>query len=310
MATTSQSLQQNIAGPSWWQRQSFRQMIWRAIVYVILISVAIVMVLPLAWLLVSSLKPETDIFFYPPRWIPNPATLNNYIHALKGEFFRDVMNQAQQIFEVSDYLFNTLIIIIANMIFGVTISALVAYALARLRFRGRELIFYTVIGALFMPGVIMIIPRFVIFSRLGLINTRWPLIVPAFFGYANQIFFMRQYFMTIPTELEDAAYVDGCSTIRFWWQIMLPLTKAALGVQLIITFMYHWNDFLDPLIYLGVKPELATLQLAFIQMTDPRSLQFGVLFAYSALLVFPCLVVFFLFQRTLIQGIVFTGVKG
>jgi ABC-type glycerol-3-phosphate transport system permease component len=268
------------------------------------------MVLPLAWLTVSSLKPETDIWFYPPRWIPDPATLENYTHALRGEFFRDVTNQAQQIFEVSDYLRSTLIIIIANMIFGVAISALVAYALARLRFRGREFIFYTVIGALFIPSVIMIIPRFVIFHKLGLINTRWPLIVPAFFGYANQIFFMRQYFMTISTELEDAAYVDGCSTIRFWWQIMLPIARAALGVQLIITFMYHWNDFLDPLIYLGTSRELATLQLAYIRMTDPQSLVYGVQFAYSVMLVIPCLVVFFLFQKTLIQGVVFTGVKG
>jgi ABC-type glycerol-3-phosphate transport system permease component len=310
MTIISETVQSSPRDPGWWQRQSVRQGIWRAVVYVILISLAMVMVLPLAWLIVSSLKPETDIFFYPPRWIPDPATLENYSHALKGEFFRDVMDQAQQIFEVSDYFINTMIIIIGNMIFGVAISALVAYALARLRFRGRDLIFYTVIGALFMPGVVFIIPRFVIFNSLHLTNTRWPLIIPAFFGYANQIFFMRQYFMTISNELEDAAYVDGCSTLRFWWQIMLPIAKAALGVQLIITFMYHWNDFLDPLIYLSTNTELATLQLAYIRMTDPQSLVYGVQFAYSIMLVIPCLVVFFLFQKMLIQGVVFTGVKG
>jgi multiple sugar transport system permease protein len=267
------------------------------------------MVLPLYWLVVSSLKFETDLFVYPPEWIPNPATLENYYGALTGAIYEE-SGVVAQMFDVTVYVRNTLTIIVANMIFGVTISALVAYALARLRFRGRDFIFYTVIGALFMPGVVLIVPRFVIFSRLDLTNTFWPLIIPGFFGYASQIFFMRQYFMTIPSELEDAAYVDGCSTFRFWWQIMLPLCKAALAVQLIITFMYHWNDFLDPLIYVGVKPDMATVQLAIIQVMDPHALRYGVLFAYSTLLVLPCLLVFFLFQRTLIQGVVFTGVKG
>ncbi len=310
MTSFSTSIQSNPEKPIWWQRQSFRQGIWRVFVYAILILVALVMVLPLVWLAVSSLKLEMDLFHYPPQWIPNPATLDNYYRAITGKMLEDVTGQAQQSFSFPRYVQNTLIIIIANMIFGVSISALVAYALARLRFRGREFIFYTVIGALFLPGVVMIIPRFVIFSRLDLTNTFWPLIIPGFFGYATQIFFMRQYFMTIPTELEDAAYVDGCSTLRFWWQVMLPLAKAALAVQLIITFMYHWNDFLDPLIYLGVSPDRATVQLAIIQVMDPQALRFGVLFAYSTLLVIPCLVVFFLFQRTLIQGVVFTGVKG
>jgi multiple sugar transport system permease protein len=309
MATTSKSLGASIGAPSWWQRQSVRQGIWRASVYAILILVALVMVLPLLWLVVSSLKPETDLFRYPPEWIPNPATLENYHGALTGAIFEE-HGRVTEMFNIAVYVRNTLTIIVANMIFGVTISALVAYALARLRFRGRELIFYTVVGALFLPGVVMIVPRFVIFSRLDLTNTFWPLIIPGFFGYANQIFFMRQYFMTIPSELEDAAYVDGCSTFRFWWQIMLPLCKAALAVQLIITFMYHWNDFLDPLIYVGVKPDMATVQLAIIQVMDPHALRYGVLFAYSTLLVLPCLLVFFLFQRTLIQGVVFTGVKG
>jgi multiple sugar transport system permease protein len=309
MTTASESLQTSIGGPSWWQRQSVRQGFWRFLVYAILILVALVMLLPLYWLIVSSLKFETDLFRYPPEFIPNPATLSNYTGAVTGEIYEE-QGIVAQMFKVNVYVRNTMTIVIANMLFGVSISALVAYALARLRFRGRELIFYSVIGALFLPGVVMIVPRFVIFSRMNLTNTFWPLIIPAFFGYANQIFFMRQYFMTISSELEDAAYVDGCSTFRFWWQIMLPLCKAALAVQLIITFMYHWNDFLDPLIYLGVTPEHATVQLAIIQVMDPRALRFGVLFAYSTLLVLPCLLVFFLFQRTLIQGVVFTGVKG
>ena len=300
------ALVRNVA---WWKRQSVQQQIWRTIVYAILILVALMMLLPLFWLFASALKPETDLFLYPPKWIPNPATLDNFSRALTGQMFDDAVTLTQQ-FNLAIYARNTMIIIIANMVLGVATSALVAYALARIRFPGRELIFYSVIGALFLPGVVLMVPRFVIFSRLHLTNTFWPLIIPAFFGYAVQIFFMRQYFLTISSELEDAAFVDGCSTFRFWWQILLPLSKPAIAVQLIITFMYHWNDFLDPLIYLGVKPDVATLQLAIIQVMDPHSLRYGVLFAYSALLIIPPLVIFFLFQRTLIQGVVFTGVKG
>jgi multiple sugar transport system permease protein len=220
------------------------------------------------------------------------------------------LGAAAKMFNLPLYVRNTLIIVVGNIIFGVTISALVAYGLARLRFPGRDLIFYTVVGALFLPAVVLIVPRFVIFSKLRLTNTFWPLIIPGFFGYANQIFFLRQFFLTIPRDLEDSAYVDGCSTFRFWWRIMVPLCRPALVVQLIITFMYHWNDFLDPLIYLGVKPNIATVQLGIIQAMDPRAVRYGVLMAYSTLLVIPCLVVFLLFQRMLIQGIVFTGVKG
>jgi ABC-type glycerol-3-phosphate transport system permease component len=306
MTTLTKTIRSTSDKPSWWQRRSTHQGIWRAFVYAILILVASVLMLPFYWLVVSSLKFEPHLFRYPPQWLPSPATLINYVVALSDRMVEGVGGQTIQFFSFPLYVRNTLIIIISNMIFGVSISALVAYALARLRFRGRDLIFYTVIGALFMPGVVFIIPRFVIFSRLDLIDTFWPLIIPAFFGYAGQIFFLRQYFMTISSELEDAAYVDGCSTFRFWWQIMLPLCKSALAVQLILTFMYHWNDFLDPLIYIGAKPYLATVQISIVQIMHRGQ---AVLFAYSAVLVIPCLLVFFFFQRKLIQGVVFTGVK-
>ena len=311
MASMSISAPAVAGKPAWWQRRSVREGIWRGFVYLILILVALVLMLPFYWLLTSALKPEQDLFIYPPKWLPNPATLDNFRAALTGRIYEDQgVTVSPQMFNVPRYVRNTLIIVVGNMVVGVTISSLVAYGLARLRFPGREFIFYTVVGALFLPAVVLIIPRFVIFSRLKLTNTFWPLIVPGFFGYANQIFFLRQFFLTIPSELEDSAYVDGCSTFRFWWQIMLPLCRSAIAVQLIITFMYHWNDFLDPLIYLGVKPDITTVQLAIIQVMDPRALRYGVLMAYSTLLIAPCLLIFFVFQRTLIQGVVFTGVKG
>jgi ABC-type glycerol-3-phosphate transport system permease component len=309
VAVTSVPTQTSVGKPRWWQRKSVREGVWLACVHTFLVLVALVLMLPFYWLVTSALKPEQDLFLYPPKWLPNPATLDNFRAALTGKIFEESAG-AVAMFNVPRYVRNTLIIVLGNMVFGVTISALVAYSLARLHFPGRELIFYTVVGALFLPGVVLIIPRFVIFSRLSLTKTFWPLIVPGFFGYANQIFFLRQFFLTIPTELEDSAYVDGCSTFRFWWQIMLPLCKAAIAVQLIITFMYHWNDFMEPLIYLGVADNVATVQLAIIKTMDPHALRYGVLMAYSTFLIVPCLLIFFLFQRILIQGIVFTGVKG
>jgi len=309
MASATIPIQSTAGQPAWWQRESVREGVWRGFVYLILVLAALVLILPLFWLVKSALTLEADLFIYPPKWLPNPPTLANFRAALAGEMFQE-LGAAAKMFNLLLYVRNTLIIVLGNIIFGVTISALVAYGLARLRFPGRDLIFYTVVGALFLPAVVLIVPRFVIFSKLRLTNTFWPLIIPGFFGYANQIFFLRQFFMTIPRDLEDSAYVDGCSTFRFWWRIMVPLCRPALVVQLIITFMYHWNDFLDPLIYLGVKPNIATVQLGIIQAMDPRAVRYGVLMAYSTLLVIPCLVVFLLFQRMLIQGVVFTGVKG
>jgi len=309
MASATIPIESTVGQPAWWQRKSVREGVWRGFVYLILVLVAMVLILPLFWLVKSALTLEADLFVYPPKWLPNPPTLANFRAAFAGEMFQE-LGAAAKMFNLPLYVRNTLIIVVGNIIFGVTISALVAYGLARLRFPGRDLIFYTVVGALFLPAVVLIIPRFVIFSKLRLTNTFWPLIIPGFFGYANQIFFLRQFFMTIPRDLEDSAYVDGCSTFRFWWRIMLPLCRPALVVQLIITFMYHWNDFLDPLIYLGVKPDIATVQLGIIQAMDPRAVRYGVLMAYSTILVIPCLVVFLLFQRMLIQGVVFTGVKG
>jgi ABC-type glycerol-3-phosphate transport system permease component len=293
-----------------WQRRSMQDRVWRTIVYAVLIGVSIIMIFPLYWLVTSALKPENQIFVFPPRWFPAEITLQNFRQAVTGE----VLTSSADIVSGSNFSFplyvrNTLIIITGNMVFGVTISSLVAYGLARMKFVGRNLIFYSVIGAMFLPPIVLIIPRFVLFGQLGVLGTFWPLIIPGFFGYANQIFFLRQFYLAIPQDLEDAAYVDGCSPLRFWWSILLPLSKPAIIAQLIITFVYHWNDFLDPLIYLGQNSNLRTVQLAVVQFMDPRTIRYGVLMAYAALLVAPPLILFLVAQRAFIQGIVFTGVK-
>ena len=295
--------------PAWWQRRRWSVLAWHGAVYAVLIVVSFVMVLPLYWLVSSALKPENAIFAYPPTWVPAPPTTANFERALTGRLLEEATAGDVAQFNLPLYIRNTLVIIVGNMVFGVTVSTLVAYGLARMSFRGREILFYSVIAAMFLPPVVMIVPRFVIFSRLGLVGTLWPLIVPGLFGYANQIFFLRQFFLAVPRELEDAALVDGCSSFRFWWQILLPLSRPAVAAQLIITFVYHWNDFLDPLIYLGQSANLRTVQLAVVQFMDPRNIRYGVLMAYAAVLAAPPLILFFLAQRVFIQGIVFTGNK-
>jgi multiple sugar transport system permease protein len=298
-----------VSGPAWWQRKRLGLAAWHGAVYAVLIVVSFVMVLPLYWLVNSALKPESAIFSYPPNWVPSPYTTANFQRAVTGRILEEATAGDVAQFDFPLYIRNTLVIIVGNMVFGVTVSTLVAYGLARMSFRGRELLFYSVIAAMFLPPVVMIIPRFIIFSRLRLVGTLWPLIVPGLFGYANQIFFLRQFFLGVPRELEDAALVDGCSSFRFWWQILLPLSRPAVAAQLIITFVYHWNDFLDPLIYLGQSAQLRTVQLAVVQFMDPRNIQYGVLMAYAAVLAAPPLILFFLAQRVFIQGIVFSGNK-
>ncbi len=298
------------AGLALWERKSSRERVWLAFVYVILIVVGVMMLLPLYWLVTSGLKPEADLFLYPPKWIPNPIIWDNYREASLGYITEGVhSDQATSGFNSLLYLRNTLIIVVANIVGGVTSSSLIAYALARMRFRWRNMLFYTVLGTMLLPKVAILIPLFITFRKLGWINTFLPLTVPYFFGDAYLIFFLRQFFLTIPPELEDAARIDGCSTFRIWWQIILPLSKAALATAAILTFMYHWNDFLLPLIYLQ-KADLRTLQLGVVVFSDPYEQRWGVMMAYSSILVMPCLLVFFLAQRLFIQGIVFTGVKG
>lgn len=298
-----------IREPAWWQRKSVREGVWLSLIHAFLILSSLLLILPLYWLLVSSLRAEDQMFLYPPKWIPDPIVWDNWHRAFTGRLTEEMGAHVLKGFDFLLALRNTLIIVVGNMICGVTSSSLVAYSLSRLQFRGRDAIFYTVVGAMLLPGVATLIPRYVIFSKLGWVNTFLPLIVPRVFGDAFMIFFLRQFFLTIPLELEDAARIDGCGILRFWWRILLPLCRAAIVVQCIRAFIYHWNEFLDPLIYLQ-RDQLMTLQLAAARFHDPYFPLWGPMMAYGSVLVLPCLLVFFVAQRIFIQGIVFTGIKG
>lgn len=276
-----------------------RRMLRSTASFIILLFGAIIMVVPFFWLVSSSFKPEIEIFQFPPKWIPDPWRLANYTEALTRQPF-------------TLYIQNSLRIILLNEFAVLLSSSFCAYGFARMRFPGKNIWFGIVLGTMMLPGIILMIPSFVIFTRLGWVGTMLPLTVPHFFGGgAFNIFLFRQFFRTIPKDLSDAARIDGCNEFEIYWWIMLPLAKPALITVAIFTFLGGWNDLMGPLLYLS-KPEnytvslgLATFRSAFAGRT-----RWDYVMAASTAMTVPVIIVFFVLQRYFIKGIVLTGMKG
>jgi multiple sugar transport system permease protein len=264
--------------------------------YTLLAVLALVFVLPLIWMVSTSLKADQQIFAMPPQWIPETIMWSNYLRVF------DVM-------PFWTYLFNS-VIITGLTIFGTVLSgSLVAYAFGCLEWRGRDKLFVVVLATMMLPMQVTMIPLFVLFKDIGWLNTIKPLTVPAFFGGgAFTIFLLRQFFMTLPKSLFDAARIDGCSEIRIWWSIVLPLARPALASVAILTFMFSWNDFLGPLIYLSEKMQ-GTLALGLAMMVGQHQTDWALLMAASILMMLPILLLFFFFQKYFIQGFTMSGIK-
>ncbi len=274
--------------------------VWRTLVLVLLFAGACVMILPFLWLLTSSLKTELAVFRYPPQWIPNPVRFQNYIDAWTHRPFHI-------------YLRNTIFVVLVNEIAILSSSSLVAYGFARIDFPGKNFWFAIVLSTMMLPGIVLMIPTFVIFSRLGWVNTYLPLTVPAFFGGgAFNIFLLRQFFRTLPGELTDAARIDGCSEFGIYWRVMLPLAKPALATIAVFTFMWTWNDYMGPLLYLSKDPNKYTvaLGLATFRQSFAYRTRWDLLMAASTMMILPIITIFFVAQRYFIQGIATTGLKG
>jgi multiple sugar transport system permease protein len=207
------------------------------------------------------------------------------------------------------YVWNTVYITILSILGTLLSSSLVAYSFARLRWPGRDALFLVLLATMMLPGAVTMIPVFLIFRGLGWVDTLRPLWIPSFFGGAFSVFLLRQFFMTIPTDLEDAAKIDGCSYFGIYWRIMLPLIKPALAALTIMTFMGSWNNFMGPLIYIN-SPEKMPLAYALQLFQGAHSAEYGLLMAASTLVMLPVLIVFFFTQRYFIQGITLTGIKG
>ena len=257
----------------------------------------LVMLLPFLWLLSSSLKAPNKIYVFPPQFIPDPFRWQNYV-----EVFTAV--------PVLLYAKNTLIITVFSTI-GTVLSSIVAgYAFGRLRFKGRDFVFSALLATLMLPYVVIMIPIYVMFSKIGWINTLLPLIVPSYFGDAFFIFLLRQFFRTIPMELEDAARIDGAGRLRSLFQIIVPLARPAIIVVTIQSVLGEWNAFMQPLIFL-TKRSMFTLALGLnsLQRFETGRDWTHYMMVVGVFMVIPVLILYFIAQREFIQGIVMTGLK-
>jgi ABC-type glycerol-3-phosphate transport system permease component len=267
------------------------------LLYATLTLLAVVFIVPFLWVVSTSLKGNEQIFAVPPRWIPETFHFENYATIFERMPFLL-------------YLRNSLFVTGLSIIGIVGSSSLVAYAFACLRWPGRDTFFLIILATMMLPMQVTMIPVFVLFKELGWLNTFKPLVVPAFFGGgAFNIFLLRQFFLGIPRDLADAARIDGCSEFRIYWNIMLPLAKPALATVAILTFMFSWNDFLGPLIYLSDKMK-GTLALGLSMFVGQYATEWALLMAASVLMMIPMILLFFFFQRYFIQGFTMSGIKG
>jgi ABC-type glycerol-3-phosphate transport system permease component len=279
---------------------SYRWSVQYGVVYLILVAGAVLMLFPLLWTLSTSLKTLEDISTVQIALIPDPIAWWNYIELFQAT-------------PIATQFANTMTVVIPVMMGCIITSSFVAYGFARTQFPGRDFLFLLVLSTMMIPGVVTLIPRFVIFDRMGWINTFWPLIVPQLIGHNPfYIFLMRQFFRTIPEELSDAARMDGCSEVGIWWRIVLPLSRPVIAAVAIFSFQWAWNDFLYPLVYLGGKKDLWTLALglnAFRNMAGQRQ-DLHYMMAMSMLMIIPMFLIFAFGQKYFIQGITFSGLKG
>jgi len=264
--------------------------------YVLLLAVAALMVGPFLWMVSTSMKEQGDIFRYPPQWIPTNLNLKNY---------RTIMD----VLPMGRMLLNSFTIALCATVGQLCSCALAAYAFARMKFRGKTVLYFLLLATMMVPAQVTMIPVFLIMKFLGLIDTLSALIVPAFFGGAFGTFLLRQFFSTIPIDLEDAARIDGCGRLRILWSIVLPLSKPVLATLALFTFMIYWNDLLGPVIYLSsVEKATLTIGLANLQ-SDVMTTRYDLLMAGSVLSVLPIIILLILGQRWFIRGIAMTGLK-
>ena len=263
--------------------------------HLVLIPIAIVMILPLAWMLVTSLQTLNETRHYPPTLLPASPQFSNYTEVLREAPF-------------GRWFANTLIVTLASVLGNLLFCSLAGYAFARIKFFGREVVFILVLATLMIPFQVVIIPTFLIVRKLGLIDTLGALILPNLAG-AFGIFMLRQFFRTLPIELEEAARIDGASRLGVLFKIVLPLSGPALATLAVITFLWTWNDFLWPLITI-YNPNHMTLQLGLATFQGAHQSTTNLLMAANVMSVLPVLLLFFFAQRYFVRGIATTGLKG
>jgi ABC-type glycerol-3-phosphate transport system permease component len=273
-----------------------RRIVQRVLIYAGLAAGSVIYALPFLWMVSTSLKDPRMAMQYPPSWWPDPIVWENYV--------RSVTILPFDHFTVNSVLYTGFALV------GHLVScSVVAYGFARIPFRGRGVLFVVLLSTLMLPWQVTLIPQFILFKNLGWLDTLLPLVVPTYFGNAFYIFLLRQFLMTLPLELDEAARIDGANPFQTFLLVNLPLLKPALATVAIFAFIYHWNDFFGPLIYL-TTPEQMTIAVGLQLFRGQYGTDFTLLMAASTLALLPIIILFFFTQRTFVQGIALTGIKG
>lgn len=272
--------------------------------HLLLLTGSALFALPYLWMVLTSLKPD-DAIFRSPTSLPHPWVWDNYPRMFR--FLEVALGRVRTGFG-SLFLLNTLQVTALSIVGMIFSSTLVAYSFARLRWPGRDVLFIALLGTMMLPTAVTMIPQFIIFKQLGWVDTLLPLWVPSLFAGAFNVFMLRQFMLTIPTDLEDAAKIDGCSYFTIYWRIMLPLVKPAIAALAIMHFLGSWNDFMGPLIYVS-SPEKMTGSYALQLFQSANSGEWALLLAAATLWTFPVVILFFFAQRAFIEGIALTGMK-
>jgi alpha-1,4-digalacturonate transport system permease protein len=267
----------------------------RALLYAALIALALLYLFPVVWVVLSSFKDANELYSWPPRLIPHHFTLENYATALdEGDFGR--------------YFLNSAFVTITSTLLLILINTMAGFALAKYRFKGDTFILIAIISTLMIPLEVIMIPIFKVISWLGMYNTYWGIIIPPA-ATPTGVFLMRQFLLTVPDDLLEAGRIDGASEWRLYSRVILPIAKPVVATLAIFSFMWRWDDFLWPLIVIGT-PEKYTVQLALSNFIGQYDVDWGSLLAMSVVSMIPVLIVFLVFQRHFVKGIVMTGIKG
>nr|WP_319474326.1 carbohydrate ABC transporter permease [uncultured Sphaerochaeta sp.] len=264
-------------------------------VYLLLILSALVMLLPFAWMISASLKLDKDVFTFPIQWIPSQPRLENYT-----EIWTTI--------PLGLFIRNTAKLTVIVTLLQLLTSSFAAYAFAKLQFKGRNILFLGYVATIAMPWHVYMVPQFIMMRSFGLNNTHLAIIFLQAFS-AFGVFLMKQFYMSVPDELCEAARIDGMSEYSIWWKIMLPLSKPALSTLTIFTFVNTWNDFLGPLLYL-TRTELKTIQIGLRMFISQYSSEYGLIMAASVVALIPVVIVFLSLQKFFVQGVATAGLKG
>jgi multiple sugar transport system permease protein len=281
-----------------WRTRQAAEARARVVTIAVLSIGTLVILFPFAWMLSTALKEQADLYLYPPEWIPNPIRFQNFSETLSlVPFWTFARNSA---------------IVVGGVMLGTLLScSWAAYGFARLRAPGRDFIFLLLLATLMLPTTVTLVPTYIVFNKLGWLNSFKPLIVPAFFGTPFYIFLLRQFYLSIPKELEESARLDGATSYRIWWSIMLPLSKPVLATVAVFTFFATYNDFFGPLIYPSDESkQTLAVALNYFAGSPDAGPQLHLLMAMAVMATIPSLLIFLVAQRYFVQSIMTTGIKG